>query len=75
VTERLHENFNSIFRTTRLDRRLFTSLTEARVVIGQWLDEYNTIRPHGSLDGMNPLEFLNHWHAENMIQQPESLTG
>jgi transposase InsO family protein len=29
-------------------------MTEARVVINQWLEEYKTIRPHGSLGGMNP---------------------
>jgi transposase InsO family protein len=43
-----NESFNSIFRTTCLDRWLFSSMTEARVVIEQWLEEYNTIRPHGS---------------------------
>ena len=48
------ESFNLIFRTTCLDRWLFCSMTEARVVIINWLEEYNTIRPHGSLGGMNP---------------------
>ncbi|MBT6208571.1 MAG: transposase [Woeseia sp.] len=33
-------------------------MTEARVVINQWLEEYNTIRPHGSLSGMNSEQFL-----------------
>ncbi len=40
-----NESFNSIFRITCLDRWLFGSMTEARVVIQQWLEEYNTIRP------------------------------
>lgn len=40
-----NESFNSIFRITCLDRWLFCSLTEARVVINQWLEEYNTVRP------------------------------
>ncbi len=69
------ESFNSIFRTTCLDRWLFSSMTEARVVIRQWLEEYNTIRPHGSLDGMNPEQFLQRWTEGNMNQQTESLTG
>jgi len=69
------ESFNSIFRTTCLDRWLFNSMTEARVVIKQWLEEYNTIRPHGSLNGMNPEQFLQCWTEGNMNQQPESLTG
>ena len=55
------ESFNSIFRTTCLNRWLFSSLTEARVVINQWLEEYNTVRPHGSLGGMNPEKFLQCW--------------
>ena len=64
------ESFNSIFRTTCLDRWLFSSLTEARVVINQWLEEYNTVRPHGSLGGMNPEQFLQQWTEGNTIQQP-----
>lgn len=69
-----NESFNSIFRTTCLDRWLFASMTEARVVINQWLEEYNTVRPHGSLGGMNPEQFLQRW-TEGTIQQPQSLTG
>jgi len=68
------ESFNSIFRTTCLDRWLFSSLTEARVVINQWLEGYNTVRPHGSLGGMNPEQFLQQWTEGNTIQQPKSLT-
>ena len=68
------ESFNSIFRTTCLDRWLFSSLTEARVVINHWLEEYNSVRPHGSLDGMNPEQFHQLWIENNPIQQPEILT-
>ncbi len=45
------QSFNSIFRATCLDRWLFSSLTQARAVINQWLGEYNTVRPHGSRGG------------------------
>ena len=69
------ESFNSIFRTTCLDRWLFCSMTEARVVINQWLEEYNTIRPHGSLGGLNPEKFLQRWIEVNPIEQPQSLTA
>ena len=68
------ESFNSIFRTTCLDLWLFSSLTEARVVINQWLEENNTVRPHGSLDGMNPEQFLQQWVEGNTNHQPKSLT-
>jgi putative transposase len=70
-----NESFNSIFRTTCLDRWLLCSMTEARVVINQWLEEYNTVRPHGALGGMNPEQFLQRWIEGNTIQQPKSLTG
>jgi len=51
------------------------SAVEARVVINQWLEEYNTVRPHGSLGGMNPEKFLQCWSEKNLNQQPETLTG
>ena len=69
------ESFNSIFRTTCLDRWLFSSMTEARLVISQWLEEYNTIRPHGSLRGMNPEQFLQRWTEGNINQQLKTLTA
>ncbi|ANO50687.1 hypothetical protein BA177_05220 [Woeseia oceani] len=69
------ESFNSIFRSTCLDRWLFGSMTEARVVINQCFEEYNTIRPHGSLGGMNPKQYLQRWNEENTNQQPEILTA
>ena len=69
------ESFNSIFRITCLNRWLFSSMTEARVVVNQWLEEYNTVRPHGSLGGMNPEKFLQRWTEQSTIQQPKSLTG
>ena len=50
-------------------------MTETRVVINQWLEEYNTIRPHGSLGGMNPELFLQRWTKGNTNQQPETLTA
>lgn len=68
-----NESFNSIFRTTCLDRWLFVSLTEARVVTKHWLTEYNTIRPHGSLGGISPEQFLQQWQQQH-LNQPKSLT-
>ncbi len=70
-----NESFNSIFRTTCLNRWLFSAMTEARIVIRQWLEEYNTVRPHGSLGGMTPEQFLQCWTDGTLIQQPKSLTG
>lgn len=52
-----NESFNTIFRDGCLNRWAFYSLTEARRVVEQWQDEYNTIRPHGSIGMMTPHEF------------------
>jgi len=69
------KSFKSIFRTTCLDRCKFGYMTEARIIIDSWLDEYNTVRPHGSLGGMTPELFLHRWTEANTDQQPKSLTG
>ena len=50
-------------------------MIKARVVIQQWLEEYNAIRPHGSLASMNPEKFLQCWTEGDLIQQQKSLTG
>jgi len=53
-----NESFNGVFRDGCLDRWLFYSVQEARRVIGSWLEEYNTERPHGALDGISPARYV-----------------
>jgi len=36
-------------RDELLNREIFTTLTEAKVLIEQWRKEYNQVRPHSSL--------------------------
>ena len=43
------ESFNSKLRDELLNGEIFATLTEARVLIKQWRQEYNYIRPHSSL--------------------------
>ena len=43
------ESFNGKLRDELLTRELFTTLTEARVLIEEWRREYNSVRPHSSL--------------------------
>lgn len=43
------ESFNGKPRDELLDREVFTTLTEAKVLIERWRKEYNTIRPHSAL--------------------------
>ena len=43
------ESFNGKFRDELLNREIFTTLWEAKVLIESWRREYNEIRPHSSL--------------------------
>ena len=43
------ESFNGKMRDELLDREIFTTLEEAKVLIEQWRKEYNQVRPHSSL--------------------------
>jgi len=43
------ESFNGKLRDELLNREIFMTLTEAKVLIEQWRQEYNQIRPHSSL--------------------------
>ncbi len=52
------ESFNGRLRDELLDRELFLSLPEARVVLDQWRMDYNHRRPHGGLKWLTPAAFL-----------------
>ena len=43
------ESFNGKMRDELLEREIFTTLKEAKVLIEQWRKEYNQVRPHSSL--------------------------
>ena len=43
------ESFHAGFREECLNREQLWTLTEARVVIGDWRDKYNRIHPHSNL--------------------------
>jgi putative transposase len=44
-----NESFNGTLREEVLNREIFYTVAEAKVLIEQWRREYNTIRPHSSL--------------------------
>ena len=48
------ESFNGKLRDELLNREVFTTLEEAKVLIEQWRREYNQIRPHSSLGYQPP---------------------
>ncbi len=43
------ESFNGKLRDELLNREIFMTLTEAKVLIAGWRKEYNQVRPHSSL--------------------------
>jgi len=49
-----NESFNGKFRDELLNRELFFTLKEAKIIIENWRREYNTIRPHSSLNNRPP---------------------
>jgi putative transposase len=51
------ESFNGRLRDECLNEHLFANLAEARTIIEAWRIDYNTRRPHTSLDGLTPTEF------------------
>jgi putative transposase len=48
------ESFNGKLRDELLNREIFTTLEEAKVLIVQWQREYNQIRPHSALGYQPP---------------------
>ena len=43
------ESFNGKLRDELLDREIFYTVTEAKILIERWRREYNTVRPHSAL--------------------------
>jgi putative transposase len=52
------ESFNSRLRDECLNDNWFLSIRHAREIIEAWRKDYNTVRPHSSLGGLAPQEFI-----------------
>lgn len=52
------ESFNGTFRAECLNGHWFTDLRDARRTIEAWRMEYNTARPHSSLNDRTPFEYI-----------------
>ena len=51
------ESFNGKFRDECLNEHWFLNLADAKAVIELWRIDYNTVRPHSSLDDATPQAF------------------
>ena len=52
------ESFNGRLREECLNVHWFMSMNHARRAIEEWRVDYNTVRPHSSLNNMTPEEFM-----------------
>jgi transposase InsO family protein len=68
------ESFNGKLRDELLEREIFDTLLEAKVLIERWRQEYNTIRPHSSLGYRPPApEAIQPWaspYPKRQLQTP-----
>ena len=64
-----NESFNGIARDDCLNKWEFRTIQEARLVIDDWVHQYNDYRPHGSLDGLTPNLFLEKWEKEHGVKK------
>lgn len=60
------ERFNKTLRTDVLDAYIFESLDQVREIALEWQEDYNLNHPHGSLNGMSPVKYLE--HAINLLK-------
>ena len=61
------ESFNGKVRDELLDVEEFCGLAEARVVIGDWQEDYNWRRPHSSLGMKAPAVFAAEWATNERL--------
>lgn len=61
------ERFNGSMRRELLDCHIFTSLSEVRVKVEEWMLDYNYHRPHEALDNLSPIEFLKRHNKKSKL--------
>ena len=68
-----HVSFMYCLRVDCLERELRYTLTESRVVLEQWRQNYNHEHPHSRLGFKSPLEFLSFLSAPGRVRATPSL--
>jgi transposase InsO family protein len=68
------ESFNGKLRDELLDREIFYTLTEAKILIERWRQEYNTFRPHSALGYRPPAPEALQWPTQNSTGLPSVAT-
>ena len=68
------ESFNGRMRDELLNESLFIDLDQARRLIGAWVTDYNTARPHSSLGYKTPAAYAGTLTAPKGVTLVEALT-
>ena len=68
------ESFNGKLRDELLDRGIFYTLGEAKILIERWRQEYNTFRPHSALGYRPPAPEAVQWPIQNTTWTPSAAT-
>lgn len=68
------ESFNGKFRNECLNEHWFITMAQARAVIERWRIEYNTERPHSSLENRTPEEYAQR-HRQQVLSTADSNSG
>lgn len=63
------ESFNGKFRDECLNDNVFVILHNAQKIIETWRQDYNSERPHSSLNGMAPTEFAKTFEKEQITRR------
>lgn len=67
------ESFNGRLRDELLNETLFTTLVQARALLGRWRADYNDTRPHSRLGWQTPAEFARTFpRRETALRSPTS---
>jgi len=64
------ESFNGRLRDECLNEHLFNNYNHARQVITNWRYDYNNERPHSSLNGLTPMEFVSRSGQDHNQNRP-----
>ena len=69
------ESFNGKLRDELLNREIFTTLVEAKILIENWRREYNAIRPHSSLGYKPPAPETRTPHLQYPLTEAKKTRG
>ena len=64
------ERLNRTFRQDVLDAHLFEDISQVRILVEEWIVDYNRYRPHESLGGITPEQYKKEFSVGKKIFFP-----